>query len=142
MLHPSTKHTLKTETLITVFALQSTSSQTIACTLLSLKSTGADWTREVVISTRSLKWLIAQHDNWGQPPALKQSDCLTCSICLTQVISPTQMAKGFQRVLDSVADLRLDVPEAPQQIAAFIARAVADDILPPEFAENIPAGKL
>ncbi len=52
------------------------------------------------------------------------------------------MAKGFQRVLDAVADLRLDVPEAPQQIAAFIARAVADDILPPEFAENIPAGKL
>lgn len=51
------------------------------------------------------------------------------------------MAKGFRRVLDSVADLRLDVPEAPQQIAAFIARAVADDILPPAFVEDISGGE-
>lgn len=62
--------------------------------------------------------------------------------CWVQVISPTQMAKGFRRVLDSVADLRLDVPEAPQQIAAFIARAIADDVLQPAFVEDIPAGVL
>jgi hypothetical protein len=35
---------------------------------------------------------------------------------MLQVISPAQMAKGFRRLLDAAADLRLDVPEAPQQV--------------------------
>lgn len=61
-------------------------------------------------------------------------------MCTVQVISATQMAKGFRRLLDAAADLRLDVPEAPHQIAAFIARAVADNVLPPAFVEDIPAG--
>lgn len=56
------------------------------------------------------------------------------------MISGAQMAKGFRRVLDAAADLRLDVPEAPQQIAAFIARAIVDNVLPPAFVDDIPTG--
>ncbi|EIE18312.1 MA3-domain-containing protein [Coccomyxa subellipsoidea C-169] len=64
------------------------------------------------------------------------------SALLGEVISAAQMAKGFRRLLDAAADLRLDVPEAPHQIAAFIARAVADNVLPPAFVEDIPADEL
>jgi len=57
-----------------------------------------------------------------------------------QVISGAQMAKGFWRVLDAAADLRLDVPEAAQQIAAFSARSIVDNVLPPAFVDDISAG--
>jgi MA3 domain len=36
-------------------------------------------------------------------------------------------------LLESIDDLALDIPEAPDMLAVFISRAVVDDILPPAF---------
>jgi hypothetical protein len=55
-----------------------------------------------------------------------------------QVVSREQVAKGFRRLLAAAADLQLDVPGAPEQIAIFIARAVVDAALPPAFVEDVP----
>lgn len=58
--------------------------------------------------------------------------------CLyNEVIYPEQMRKGFEAVIHSVDDLKLDVPEAPELIALFLARAVVDDILPPAMIDKI-----
>lgn len=59
---------------------------------------------------------------------------------VTQVISTAQMEKGFRKLLLAAPDLKLDVPDATEQIAIFIARAVVDDVLPHSFVEDIPAG--
>lgn len=59
----------------------------------------------------------------------------------SQVILPEQMQKGFLALVQSVDDLRMDVPEAPQLIATFVARAVVDDILPPAFVDKLPSGR-
>lgn len=54
-----------------------------------------------------------------------------------QVIYPEQMRKGFEATVYSVDDLRLDVPEAPDYIALFLARAVIDDVLPPAMIAKL-----
>ena len=47
------------------------------------------------------------------------------------------MRKGFEATIYSVDDLRLDVPEAAELIALFVARAVVDDVLPPAMVQRI-----
>jgi hypothetical protein len=44
------------------------------------------------------------------------------------VIEPDQIAKGFRNLLESVDDLSLDIPDAIDFFAAFLAQAVVDDI--------------
>ena len=43
---------------------------------------------------------------------------------------------GFQSLLEDLDDLTLDNPEAPDHLDKFIARAVADDALPPAYVSN------
>ncbi|XP_043239002.1 programmed cell death protein 4-like [Amphibalanus amphitrite] len=49
--------------------------------------------------------------------------------CLTQ----TDITRGFETLLASLPDLVLDCPEAPVILGNFLARAIADDCLPPKF---------
>ncbi|CAD5325212.1 unnamed protein product [Arabidopsis thaliana] len=49
------------------------------------------------------------------------------------VVSPDQIRVGFIRLLESVGDLALDIPDAVNVLALFIARAIVDEILPPVF---------
>ena len=57
-----------------------------------------------------------------------------------QVIQPDQMQKGFFNIVSAVEDLQIDVPEAPDLVANFVARAVVDDILPPAVVDRLPSG--
>lgn len=52
-------------------------------------------------------------------------------------LTQNDIAKGFQQLLDDLDDLSLDTPEAPEVLGKFIARAVADDCLPPAFISNL-----
>ncbi|KAJ1695943.1 hypothetical protein LUZ63_012641 [Rhynchospora breviuscula] len=51
----------------------------------------------------------------------------------SDVLSPAHISQGFMMLLESIDDLALDIPEAPEMLAVFISRAVVDDILPPAF---------
>lgn len=51
-----------------------------------------------------------------------------------------QVQKGFIALISSLPDTLLDVPDAVDQMALFIARAVVDDILPPAIVQHIDAG--
>jgi len=50
-----------------------------------------------------------------------------------QVLDQNAIAKGFDQLLEQLHDLTLDTPESPDLLGQFIARAVADDCLPPKF---------
>lgn len=58
-----------------------------------------------------------------------------------QAISSLQMQKGFKCLVGAAPDLKLDVPDAPAQIATFLARAVIDDVVPSSFVEDLSAGE-
>ena len=63
------------------------------------------------------------------------------SALYTDVISDEQVQKGFAEVVLSVEDLQLDVPDAVDKTAAFVARAVVDDVLPPSFVRRLPTSE-
>ena len=50
-----------------------------------------------------------------------------------RVITAKDIEKGFEILLQNLPDLTLDTPEAPTILGNFLARAVADDCLPPKF---------
>ena len=58
-----------------------------------------------------------------------------------EIIQADQMQKGFKSLLNSVDDLKLDVPSAEDDLALFLARGVIDDILPPAFLHKLPCGE-
>lgn len=52
------------------------------------------------------------------------------------IFQTKEMPDGFEIVLDRLPDLSLDVPDAPEVLGKFIARAVVDEVLPPVFLEQ------
>jgi programmed cell death protein 4 len=50
-----------------------------------------------------------------------------------QLLPVEQLGKGFERLFEYVDDLELDVPGASGIVAAFLSRALVDEILPPSF---------
>ncbi|KAM4603597.1 programmed cell death protein 4a isoform 2-T2 [Polymixia lowei] len=53
-----------------------------------------------------------------------------------KVLSQADMARAFDKILKELPDLILDTPEAPQMLGQFIARAIADHVLPMAFLDR------
>ncbi|XP_006817884.1 programmed cell death protein 4-like [Saccoglossus kowalevskii] len=53
-----------------------------------------------------------------------------------KLVNEDEVATAFNDVLNELEDLSLDTPDAPQVVGQFIARAVADDCLPPKFVQS------
>uniref|UniRef100_A0A8C7P5T1 Programmed cell death protein 4 n=1 Tax=Oncorhynchus mykiss TaxID=8022 RepID=A0A8C7P5T1_ONCMY len=53
-----------------------------------------------------------------------------------KVLSDSDMARAFDKILKELPDLMLDTPEAPQMLGQFIARAIADHALPMAFLDR------
>lgn len=54
-----------------------------------------------------------------------------------EILTQDHISKSFQQLLDDLDDLSLDTPDAPEVLGKFIARAIADDCLPPCFVKNV-----
>ncbi|GBG31866.1 Programmed cell death protein 4 [Hondaea fermentalgiana] len=54
----------------------------------------------------------------------------------SRILSAAQVAKGFERLFELIDDLSLDIPNAKKFLSQFVARAVADEILPPSFLND------
>ncbi|TNM85890.1 programmed cell death protein 4a [Takifugu flavidus] len=52
-----------------------------------------------------------------------------------KLLSQSDLARAFDKMLKELPDLILDTPEAPQMLGQFIARAIADHILPMSFLD-------
>ncbi|XP_077227215.1 MA3 DOMAIN-CONTAINING TRANSLATION REGULATORY FACTOR 1-like [Tasmannia lanceolata] len=63
----------------------------------------------------------------------KEMASVLLSALYVDVISSDQIRRGFLLLLESADDLALDILDAADILALFIARAVVDDILPPAF---------
>ncbi|KAK2987708.1 hypothetical protein RJ640_030295 [Escallonia rubra] len=63
----------------------------------------------------------------------KEMASVLLSALYADVISSPQISQGFFMLLESADDLSVDILDAVDILALFIARAVVDDILPPAF---------
>ncbi|XP_047316859.1 MA3 DOMAIN-CONTAINING TRANSLATION REGULATORY FACTOR 1-like [Impatiens glandulifera] len=63
----------------------------------------------------------------------KEMTSVLLSALYADIISSTQISQGFIMLLESADDLAVDILDAVDIIALFLARAVVDDILPPVF---------
>lgn len=52
------------------------------------------------------------------------------------LLSMEQCGKGFERIFELIDDLVLDNPHAKKQVAQFLARGIADEVLPPSFLSD------
>jgi len=52
------------------------------------------------------------------------------------ILKSDDIAKGFERLFEVIDDISLDAPGAKNTVAAFLARAVVDEILPPAFLSD------
>ncbi|KAK6920592.1 Initiation factor eIF-4 gamma, MA3 [Dillenia turbinata] len=63
----------------------------------------------------------------------KEMAAVLLSALYADVITSTQISQGFLLLLESADDLAVDILDAVDILALFIARAVVDDIIPPAF---------
>ncbi|KVH98970.1 uncharacterized protein LOC112514626 [Cynara cardunculus var. scolymus] len=63
----------------------------------------------------------------------KEMTSVLLSALYSDVISSIHIKQGFFMLLESADDLAVDILDAVEILALFIARAVVDDILPPAF---------
>ncbi|KAI4319049.1 hypothetical protein MLD38_032697 [Melastoma candidum] len=63
----------------------------------------------------------------------KEMASVLLSSLYADVISPHQIRDGFVLLLESADDFCVDIPNAVDVLALFLARAVVDEILPPAF---------
>ena len=59
------------------------------------------------------------------------------SALYTEVFSVEYIVNGFILLLESIEDTALDIPDAENELALFLARAVIDNILAPLNLEEI-----
>lgn len=50
-----------------------------------------------------------------------------------RVVTSKDITKGFDMLLGNLPDLHLDTPDAPTILGNYLARAVADDCIPPKY---------
>ena len=72
----------------------------------------------------------------------KEAAAVLLSALYPHHVDPEQLHRGFERLLESVDDLAIDVPAAADDLAMFIARATVDYILPPRFLHTNLEGLL
>lgn len=66
----------------------------------------------------------------------KEMASVLLSALYSDVITPTHISQGFFMLLESADDLAVDILDAVDILALFVARAVVDDILPPAFLDR------
>lgn len=66
----------------------------------------------------------------------KEMAAVLLSALYADTFEPSQVHKGFGKLVESADDLIVDIPDTVDVLALFLARAVVDDILPPAFLKK------
>ncbi|CAN8304397.1 unnamed protein product [Cochlearia groenlandica] len=66
----------------------------------------------------------------------KEMAAFLLSALYADVIDPQEVCRGFNKLVASADDLSVDIPDAVDILAVFVARAIVDDILPPAFLKK------
>lgn len=69
-------------------------------------------------------------------PSHREMASVLISDLFGHVITESDITKAFENLLANLSDLILDIPDAPTVLGNFIARAIADDCIPPKFLKT------
>lgn len=70
-------------------------------------------------------------------PSHREMTSVLISDLYGRILSQRDICKAFDALLKNLPDLILDTPEAATVLGNFLARAVADDCIPPKFLETL-----
>ncbi|CAN7050388.1 unnamed protein product, partial [Brassica rapa subsp. trilocularis] len=76
-----------------------------------------------------------------QKAQVKLLDLLKEAVEVGLIINTTQVTKGFSRIIDSVEDLSLDIPEARSVLQSFISKAASEGWLCASSLKSLSAGE-
>ncbi|XP_023021929.1 programmed cell death 4 [Leptinotarsa decemlineata] len=66
-------------------------------------------------------------------PSHREMTSVLISDLFPHTINESDICKAFESLLANLNELILDIPDAPTVLGNFIARAIADDCIPPKF---------
>lgn len=66
-------------------------------------------------------------------PSHREMTSVLISDLFGHIINENDISRAFENLLANLPDLILDIPDAPTVLGNFIARAIADDCIPPKF---------
>ncbi|XP_022705609.1 programmed cell death protein 4-like isoform X2 [Varroa jacobsoni] len=101
-------------------------------------------TNEVIMSLEELNLSEVRADlvaliiqlSLERKPSHREMSSVLLSDCYDRVLEEKDYENGLKLLLDSIADISLDTPEAATWIGNFAARCVADDCLAPKFLQE------
>ena len=106
------------------------STDNIAETAVELRELGSSMYHHYFVK-KLISMSLDRHDRE------KEMAAVLLSVLYADVIQPDQVMKGFTKLVESSDDLVIDIPDALDILALFVARAIVDDILPPSFLHKV-----
>jgi len=94
---------------------------------------------EILANLGARRWMtvsIAIELSMDHKPSHREMTSQLVSELYLKVVSQRDIGKALDYLLKQIDDLELDTPEAPTIIGNFIARAIADDCIPPKFLHS------
>jgi len=94
---------------------------------------------EMLQNLGSRRWMVASlaiELAMDHKPSHREMTSRLLSELYLKVISQRDIGKAFDHLLRQIEDLILDTPDAPVIIGNFMARAIADDCIPPKFLKS------
>lgn len=94
---------------------------------------------EMLQNLGSRRWLVASlaiELAMDHKPSHREMTSRLLSELYLKVVSQRDIGKAFDYLLRQLADLILDTPDAPVVLGNFMARAIADDCIPPKFLKS------
>jgi len=94
---------------------------------------------EILPNLGPRRWMvvsIAVELSMDHKPSHREMTSQLISELYLKVVSQRDIGKALDYLLKQIEDLELDTPEAPLIIGNYIARAIADDTIPPKFLHS------
>ncbi|KAG8231239.1 hypothetical protein J437_LFUL005913 [Ladona fulva] len=91
------------------------------------------------LNCKSKRYLLIRYATelaMDHKPSHREMTSVLISDLYGRLVSQKDIAKAFDALLKNLPDLILDTPEASTILGNFIARAIADDCLPPKFVNS------
>ncbi len=95
--------------------------------------------QEMLMNLGARRWMIVSilvELAMDHKPSHRELASELISDLYLKVVSQRDIGRAFDALLSQLPDLTLDAPDAPAILGNFMARAVADDCIPPRFIQN------
>jgi len=101
--------------------------------------------QEMLMNLGTRRWMVVSilvELAMDHKPSHREMASVLISELYLKVISQRDIGKAFDYLLRQLTDLVLDTPDACEALGNFVARAIADDCIPPKFLHSYKGNPL